>query len=148
MGVATSKSILGVAVAVLLVLAEASPSAACRLYRSPETRIKSQHDAAAIVRIVKVSIGSQTASTDVQAPWQAHVAVVASAFGNPPRNDVDIGRSGFSTACDDGERPPKVGDTWVVYLWKLEKGRIVPTDSYPLSRVQAIDPRFAKFGDH
>lgn len=148
MGVVISKSILGVAVAAFWGVLAASPSAACRLYRSPETRIKSPHDAAAVVRIVKVSVGSKTTWTDVQAPWQAHATVIVSAFGDPPNHDVDIGRAGFSGSCDDGERAPKVGDIWVVYFWKTDKDRMVPTDSYPLSRVQAVDPRFGTFRDH
>lgn len=125
------------AVAALLCAGEAR---ACRVYQSPETRVRYPHDAVILARIE--SADYQDFIGDTGRAWRAVARRTASIQGHIVEQQVfEIGRTGQSTACDDGQPIAKVGETWALYLSRRPDGSYVASASYPLDMARKIDPR-------
>jgi hypothetical protein len=113
---------------------------ACRFYQSPEDRVMRAYDAIILARIE--SAAYQKDIGDLGQSWRATARRTAGVAGmRVDQKTFEIGRTGQSTACDDGQPIAKVGETWALYLSKRPEGGYRVGASYPLAMAREIDSR-------
>lgn len=128
--------LVGAAAAFLI---NATPAAACRLYREPFQRVSDDFDAIALGVVTR----AEARPGGERPGWTATVRVRRSIEGRADAPSYEIGRTGSSAACDDGQAIAKPGEVWVLYLFRdAQSDRMLVAHSYPLSVARRIDPRF------
>lgn len=121
-------------------LCGAEPALACRVYQSPETRMAYPYDTVIRARIERAT--HEPNNGDRGQAWRATARLAATVEGPIPAERLfELGRSGESSACDDGQPIAKVGDTWVLYLSKRPGGGYAVSYSYPLDLARDLDRR-------
>lgn len=134
-----TRTLTQLSIAGLFLLAPTEASFACSYNMPPEARIRDKFDAVVIATVIKAGYTAKQESD--YHPWSATARVssqVAKALGS---TTFEFGRSGSTSACEDGQDPPKNGESWVLYLRRHE-GRLLPYESYPLSWARVADERF------
>jgi hypothetical protein len=117
----------------------ATPAAACRMYREPSQRVSGDFDAIALGVVTR----AEPRPGAERPGWTATVRVSRSIEGRTDATSYEIGRTGSSAACDDGQAIGKPGEVWVLYLSRHPQlGRMSVAHSYPLNVARLIDPRF------
>ena len=140
---------------------------ACSYNAPPQERIaEGYEDGYGAVVIVNVTEAAYSDGGPNWHPWKAKGTSKRIVSGSTKRSVFEFGRHGRNTACDDGFKPPKPGDTWVVYLRSVEHQREIEllrmgdqevTDllffpgvssqvahSYPLDIAVRSDPQLAR----
>lgn len=123
-------------------LAAPTVASACRVNQPPEARIAGAFDAVVVARVTRA--GYTAAAQRDWHPWQGEASVARVVKGAVGAPAYSFGRTGSTAACDDGQPPPAVGETWVLYLRKTPDGAgLQVKESYPLAIVRDLDPRLA-----
>lgn len=115
---------------------------ACRVYQTPQTRVAHAYDAIVLAKIESAQYVDGLG--DRQRPWRAVARPTSAVEGHVKQSVFEIGRTGQSAACDDGQSIAEIGETWVLYLQRRAEGGYTASASYPLSFARGIDPRFAR----
>lgn len=118
-----------------VLLLPTAPLLACAVNLTPRDRAHRSFDAVFVGKII--AAGYRQNSGGRPRPWRA-IASVQRPAGETWWN---LHRSGGNDDCDDGQRPPKVGDPWVLYLQRSQ-ARLVAIHSMPLAQARREDPRF------
>ena len=129
--------------AILASFVFATPSEACRVYRSPEQRIADGYRSGAISAVALVTIESATYTSEPfgdSHPWSATAKIDRVLRGAYQTKSVSFVRGWGSAACDDGHSAPKAGDRWVVYFWKPAEREQEAWVTYPLDIAALADP--------
>lgn len=112
---------------------------ACRYNPQPAERIaRGGYDAVVLTRVVRAAYTENPAAD--YGPWSGTVEVTRVLRGKPSARTFLIGRTGETSACDDGLPRPAAGDTWVLYLAGANASQTV-LHSYPLAIAMASDPK-------
>lgn len=130
-------------IAALSTVAIATPSNACRAWRSPEQKIASGNAAGAISSIVVVTIDEAhyTGSPDGDVHvWTAVATINRLMRGSYVAKTVSLTRGFGSAACDEGYALPKPGDRWVVYFSKRSPADQAVWNTFPLEIAAVSDP--------
>jgi hypothetical protein len=129
--------------AMLSTIAIATPSEACRAWRSPQQKLADGYRISAIsaVALITIKTAEYTAEPSADAhPWSASAKIDRVVFGSYDGKSVSFGRGWGSAACDEGYPLPKPGDRWVVYFWKRPEGDQIVWATYPLAIASNADP--------
>ena len=127
----------------LAVLGSATSVEACRFNRPPHDRVRGSFDAVVLGRVIR----SNFVDGDLYEGrgWSATVTVTASVENRADAASYEIGRTGDSAACDDGQGIARLNETWVLYLWRNPTtGQMLVSQSYPLTVARRIDRRFRR----
>ncbi len=135
-----SRSVPLLALSTILALGVAGTAQACRVNQPPEMRIQWPADAIIIARI-ETAAYVDGPSPDVGIAWTATARRTAGIRGRVEQETFEIGRSGMSSACDDGQPIAKVGEFWALYLQRRPDGSFYASASYPLEWARTIDLR-------
>lgn len=125
------------------VLALASvPVEACRVRLSAQEKLNGGYAKGIFSSVALVTIAdakyTREAFSDTH-PWSATANVDHLLLGSFEPKTVTFERGWGSAACDDGHPLAKVGEHWIVYLWKHpQRGQIVWA-TYPLQVASAAD---------
>jgi len=125
----------------LLALGAASATQACRYNRPPEQRIQQPFDAIIIARIETATPVDLLGADPGRTAWSATARRTAGIKGIVGQSIFEIGRSGQSASCDDGQPIAKVGEFWALYLQRRPDGSFLAAESYPLEWARSVDPR-------
>lgn len=116
---------------------------ACRINQPPELRVTHAYAAVVLARIESAAHDDRF-SGDRQRAWKATARRTGAIEGQPVTQEVfEIGRTGQSAACDDGQPIARVGETWALYLHRDSQGGFTASASYPLDLARRIDPRLS-----
>ena len=130
-----------IALSATLALSLASHASACRIYRSPEERVRDPVDGIVIARVESAS-NTNEYGLDTGASWRGTARRTAGIEGKLDQQTFGFGRSGV---CDDGEGVARVGDLWALYLQRRPDGSYIAAYSLPLTAARQIDPRLSGF---
>ena len=132
----------------------ASPAQACRIFRSPEQRIRDTYAGRADLRVALVQITEarhlsnpmvqkmQRLFPKYEAPWRVTASVVKILVSEGSPELIAFDRGWGSAACDDGTPMPRRGDRWVVYYTSAASiGTPQILESYPLKVALRADLR-------
>ncbi|PVM85813.1 hypothetical protein [Caulobacter endophyticus] len=116
---------------------------ACRVNQPPEACVAHAYDAVILARIE--SAGPDDRLRGERPAWTASARRTGAIEGKAVSQAVfEIGRTGQSTACDDGQPIARVGETWVLYLHETPGAGWTAGASYPLDLARRIDPRLSR----
>ena len=145
------KSTLCATVATMMLV---QPAQACRVFRSPEQRIKATYAEHADLRVALVRITDarhlshpiiqklQRLNVKYEAPWRVTASVIRMIVSDGSPELLAFDRGWGSGTCDDGTAMPRRGDRWVVYYTSSSSiGAAQVLESYPLASASLIDPR-------
>lgn len=136
-----SRSVPLLALSAMLALGVASAAQACRVYTQPAARLFRPADAIIIARIETATPTDGVGADPGKSAWTATARRTAGIKGLVDQTIFEIGRTGQSSACDDGQSIAKVGEFWALYLQRRPDGRFIATESYPLEWARRIDRR-------
>ncbi len=125
----------------LLALGAASAAQACRARQLPEERIQQPFDAIIIARIETAIPVEGLGADPGRTAWSATARRTAGIKGILGQSLFEIGRTGQSAACDDGQPIAKVGELWALYLQRRPDGSFFASESYPLDWARRVDLR-------
>jgi len=130
------------------------PAQACRVFRSPEQRIKAAYAGHADLRVALVRITDarhlyhpiiqklQRLNAKYEAPWRVTASVIKMIVSDGSPELLAFDRGWGSGACDDGTAMPRRGDRWVVYYTSNSSiGAAQVLESYPLASASLVDSR-------
>jgi len=130
------------------------PAQACRVFRSPEQRIKAAYAGHADLRVALVRITDarhlyhpiiqklQRLNAKYEAPWRVTASVIKMIVSDGSPELLAFDRGWGSGACDDGTAMPRRGDRWVVYYTSTSSiGAAQVLESYPLASASLVDSR-------
>ena len=120
----------------------ASSAQACRVNQPPEARMSQTYDAVVIGTVVSAQQRDADAPGESRA-WEAVVEVASTIEGTADASSYQIGRTGDSAACDDGQPIARVGETWVLYLRRHASNGMVAGYSYPYQQARELDRRLS-----
>lgn len=132
----------------------ALPAQACRLFRSPEQRVRDVYAGRPDLRVALVRVTDarhlsnpviqklQRINANYQKPWRVTAKVEKMIVSDGSPELVTFDRGWGSAACDDGTAMPRRGDRWVVYYTSATPiGSAQVLESYPLPVASRVDPR-------
>ena len=145
------KATLCATVAIMMLM---QPAQACRVFRSPEQRIKAAYAGHADLRVALARITDarhlyhpiiqklQRLNAKYEAPWRVTASVIKMIVGDGSPELLAFDRGWGSGACDDGTAMPRRGDLWVVYYTSASSiGAAQVLESYPLASASLVDSR-------
>ncbi|MEG3166262.1 hypothetical protein U1701_16850 [Sphingomonas sp. PB2P19] len=129
------------------------PAQACRVFISPEQRVKAVYAWRADLRValVKITDAHHLSNPIIQklhrlnakyeAPWRVTASVIKMIVSDGSPELLAFNRGCGSAACDDGTAMPRRGDRWVVYYTSTSPiGTAQVLESYPLETASRVDP--------
>ena len=100
------------------------------MYRPPQARVAQAYDAIVLAKIESAQYADGRG--DIQRPWRAVARSTGAVEGQVRESRFEIGRTGESATCDDGQLIAETGETWVLYLHRKANGGYAAVESYPL----------------
>lgn len=127
-----------VAFTVVATLLASQASHACRANLSAASRIRMVSASIVVLAEVEQAAYEGTRQDDWH-PWRGRAVAKQVLRGETSVQQFEFGRTGSTTACDDGFGPPASGAVWVLYL-KERDGEPQVLLAYPLAIARDADP--------
>jgi hypothetical protein len=127
-----------VAFTVVATLLVSQASHACRANLSAASRIHLASASIVVLAEVEQAAYDGTRQDDWH-PWRGRAVAKQVLRGETSVQQFEFGRTGSTTACDDGLSPPASGAAWVLYL-KEQDGKPQVLLAYPLAIARDADP--------
>lgn len=122
-------------------------SHACRANLSAASRIRMESASIVVLAEVEQAAYEGTHQYDWH-PWRGRAVAKQVLRGETSVQQFEFGRTGSTTACDDGLSPPASGAVWVLYL-KEQDGKPQVRLAYPLAIARDADPTLSlRLGGH
>ncbi|MEE9432941.1 MAG: hypothetical protein V3V15_01725 [Sphingorhabdus sp.] len=144
------KTLSTISAALVISAAFGGPAQACRLYSTPETVVADRYENNRYTSIILAQVieaGYTEKARNDWHPWAAKAMPLTDLSDVPiavdtPTREVDktriysFGRTGSTSACDDGVPSPSKDDIWILYM---SGDKVI--NAYPLEMAYRIDTR-------